>query len=93
MPAPQVIVDKNAYHITLFRDGAEKVFSFFGATLMIGRTDDVDTEALLGDDGYVYFLQAFHPDGTSTEIDIDSEEAEEVAELIFEEAGEDIRDY
>jgi len=93
MPAPQVIVDKNAYHVTLFRHGAEKMFSFFGATLLVGRTDDVDTEALLGDDGYVYFLQAFHPDGTSTTIDIDSEEAQDLVELVFEQTGEDISDY
>ena len=68
------------------------MFSFFGVTLLIGRTDDVDTK-LLSDDGYLYFLQAFHPDGTSTEIDIDSEEAQDLAELIFEQTGEDIIDY
>ena len=93
MSAPKVIVNKNAYHVTLFRDGAEKMFSFFGATLMVGRTDDVDTEALLGDDGYCYFLQAFYPDGTSKEIDINSEEAQDLVDLIFEQTGENISDY
>jgi len=93
MSSPKVIFDNHNYHITLFRDGAEKMFSFFGATLLVGRTDDVDTEALLGDDGYLYFLQAFHPDGTATEIEIDSEEAHDLIELIFEQTGQDISDY
>ena len=92
MSSPKVLVNNHNYHITLFRDGAEKMFSFFGVTLLIGRTDDVDTEAL-GDDGYLYFLQAFHSDGTSTEIDIDSEEAHDLVDLIFEQTGEDISDY
>ena len=94
MSAPKVLVTKDAYHITLFRNGEEKTFSFFGAALIVTRTDD--DFPVVGDvdeDGSLYFIQAFYPDGTSTEVYVDSEEADQIVDLILEQTGENVGDY
>jgi hypothetical protein len=91
---PKVTVTDDAYHITLFRNGKEEKFSFFGATLRVSRTDDdFPVGGELDEDGYLYFIQAFYDDGTSTEIYVNPDEADVIVELIYEQTGEEVGDY
>jgi len=94
MSTPKVLVTEDAYHITLSRNGCEKTFSFFGAALIVTRTDDeFPVEGDLDEEGYLYFIQAFYIDGTSTEIYVDPEEADQIVNLILDQTGENVGDY
>ena len=103
MSAPKVLVTKDAhqttlyrnnYQITLFRNGKEETFKFIGAEFYVNRTDDdFPVAGDVDEDGYLYFMQAFYPDGTSTEVYVEPEEADIIVDLVYEQTGKNVGDY
>jgi hypothetical protein len=103
MSAPKVLVTKDAnqttlyrnnYQITLFRNEKEETFSFIGAELIVTRTDD--DFPVVGDVdeyGYLYFMQAFYQDGTTTEVYVDPEEADIIVALVRKQTGKNVGGY
>lgn len=93
MCEPSVLVTEGNYHITLFRNGIKEDLSFFGATFIVSRV--FDNFPIKGEmnDGYLYFIQAFYPDGTCTEIHVDRDEAYVIVNRILDQTCEDVSNY